>query len=74
MPFKIKNYLNYIYAIIVLMTVWFLYNRYEEKRAREESPENYDALQKYLLNDASLADEKKPILWIPVTYEYNARN
>lgn len=74
MPFKIKNYLNYIYAIIVLMIVWFLYNRYEEKRAREESPENYDALQKYLLNDASLADEKKPILWIPVTYEYNARN
>jgi hypothetical protein len=56
------------------MIVWFLYNRYEEKRAREESPENYDALQKYLLNDASLADEKKPILWIPITYEYNARN
>jgi len=74
MPFKIKNYMNYIYLLIVLMIVWFLYNRYEDKRMREENSENYNSIQKYLLMDTDLAKEKKPILWIPITYEYNARN
>jgi len=74
MPFKIKNYMNYIYLLIVLMIVWFLYNRYEDKRMREENGENYDSIQKYLLKDTDLAKEKKPILWIPITYDYNARN
>jgi len=74
MPFKIKNYTNYIYLLIVLMIVWFLYNRYEDKRMREENSENYNSIQKYLLMDTDLAKEKKPILWIPITYEYNARN
>jgi hypothetical protein len=74
MPFKIKNYMNYIYLLIVLMIVWFLYNRYEDKRMREENSENYDSIQKYLLKDTDLAKEKKPILWIPIAYDYNARN
>ena len=74
MSFKVKNYINYIYLIVILIVLWFLYNRYEDKRAREENVGNYDAIQKYLLNETSLADTKKPILWIPITYEYNARN
>jgi hypothetical protein len=74
MPFKIKNYMNYIYLLAILMIVWFLYNRYEDKRQREENSENYNEIQKYLLKDTDLAKEKKPILWIPITYDYNARN
>jgi len=74
MPFKLKNYTNYIYLLIVLMIVWFLYNRYEDKRMREENSENYNSIQKYLLKDTDLAKEKKPILWIPITYDYNSRN
>ena len=77
MSFKVKNYINYvnyIYLFIVLMVIWFLYNRYEDKRVREEEGENYTAIQKYLLTDSSLANTKKPILWIPITYEYNSRN
>jgi len=74
MTFKIKNYMNYIYLLVVLMIVWFLYNRYEDKRQREENTENYNDIQKYLLNDTDLAKEKKPILWIPITYDYNSRN
>ena len=74
MPFKIKNYMNYIYLLIVLIIVWFLYNRYEDKRMKEENGENYNSIQKYLLKDTDLAKEKKPILWIPITYDYNARN
>jgi len=74
MSFKVKNYINYIYLFAILIVLWFLYNRYEDRRSREENVGNYDAIQKYLLNDSTLADTKKPILWIPITYEYNARN
>jgi hypothetical protein len=77
MPSKIQNYMNYttyIYLFAILMILWFLYNRYEDKRMREENMGNYNAIQKYLLNDSSLADEKRPILWIPITYDYNSRN
>lgn len=66
--------MNYIYLLVVLMIVWFLYNRYEDKRQREENTENYNDIQKYLLKDTDLAKEKKPILWIPITYDYNSRN
>jgi hypothetical protein len=51
-----------------------LYNRYHDKLEREITDENYSSIQKYLLTDSSLADTKKPILWIPINYEYNARN
>jgi len=74
MSIKIKNYMNYIYLFVVFIGLWFLYNRYEDKRMRENDMGNYDAIQKYLGGDSSLADEKKPILWVPITYDYNSRN
>lgn len=74
MSFQIKNHINYIYLFIVLLVLGFLYNRYEDKMAKAENNENYSAIQKYLLTDSSLANSKKPILWIPITYEYNSRN
>jgi len=51
-----------------------LKNRYEDKRLREETDDNYETIKKYLLDDESLAKSKKPILWIHVPREYNARN
>jgi len=40
---------------------------------REENKDNYEAIQKYLLDDVTLGKSKKPILWIHVPYEYNSR-
>ena len=75
MPFKPNNYTNYIFLFAILLASTFLYQRYQKKLDREHDSENYDAIQKYLLNDPDLAkDKKKPILWIPLKYEYNARN
>ena len=74
MSFKVKEYMNYIYLFIILLGLFFLYNRYEDKLASERKEDDYSAIQKYLLSDSSLADAKKPILWIPITYEYNSRN
>ena len=59
------------FAILIVLAI--LYNRFEDKRLREENQDNYETIQKYLLNDETLAKSKKPILWIHVPYEYNSR-
>jgi|TARA_B110000208_G_scaffold139475_1_gene168281 hypothetical protein len=60
---------------VVLMIIGIFYNRYQEKLAREEGIDNKKAIQDYLMWDpSSLSESKKPIMWIPIQYEYNARN
>ena len=74
MSFKIEKYTNYFLLLVILVVLGFLYNRYEDKLSRERHVDNNNAIQKYLLTDSSLAKNKKPILWIPISYEYNSRN
>ena len=62
-----------IIFIIVLVLLMFLYRRFEDKRLREETQDNTETIQKFLLDDVTLAESKKPILWIHVPYEYNSR-
>ena len=72
---KMKDYLNYIWILIILIVAAFLYQRYDAKQFNlKTEDESYSMLQKYLLTDNVTLDEKKPILWIPMQYEYNARN
>ena len=59
--------------LFVLVVLGFLYQRFEEKRIREENKDNYNAIQNYLLDDITLGKSKKPILWIHIPYEYNSR-
>ena len=58
----------------VLMVIGILYDKYKRKEDANDRLSDYDMIQKYLLNDASLASSKKPILWIHVEFEKNARN
>jgi glycosyltransferase involved in cell wall biosynthesis len=74
MQFKIKNYTNYIFLFAILLVSAYLYQRYQNKLDREMGSENYDAIQKYLLNDPNLAKDEKPILWIYLDYAYNSRD
>ncbi len=75
-----KNFLNFnlnlniIILFVIFIALMFLYRRLEDKRIREEDKEDYDNIQKYLLNDNDLDSSKKPILWIHIPYEYNSRN
>lgn len=69
--------LNYVFAVIILIAVGILYQKYLEKQATNPSNlrDTHEDLRKYLLDDSSLVDgTKKPILWIHVPYEYNSRN
>ena len=72
--FNLKNYTTYIPLLVILGAMMFLNNRYTDKLNREKNIEDYSAIQKYLLTDSDLGDAKKPILWIPINYEYNSRN
>ncbi|MFY7727923.1 MAG: hypothetical protein ACOVRN_00250 [Flavobacterium sp.] len=71
---KVDNISNLFILFFILMVLGILYRKYEDKRMREENRDNYDAIQKYLLDDVTLGKSKKPILWIHVPYEYNARH
>jgi hypothetical protein len=70
---KFGNIQNLFILFFILIVLGFLYRRFEDKRMSEENKENYDAIQKYLLDDVTLGKSKKPILWIHVPYEYNSR-
>jgi hypothetical protein len=69
-----KSMKNYIILMLALILVVFLYRRYENKLMNEENQFNTEAIQNFLLDDKTLAESKKPILWIHVPYEYNSRH
>ena len=70
---KSFSIVNYVILFIILIVVGIFYRWWEDKRIREENKDNFDAIQKYLLDDVTLAKSKKPILWIHVPHEYNSR-
>jgi len=70
---KLGNLTNLFILFFILLVLGFLYRRYEDKLMREENMNDYEAIQKYLLDDDTLGKSKKPILWIHVPYEYNSR-
>jgi hypothetical protein len=73
MKMKVGNLTNLFILFFILIVLGFLYKRFEDKLRREENRDNYEAIQKYLLDDVTLGKSKKPILWIHVPYEYNSR-
>ena len=69
---KITNFIVILVGAIVLL---FLYRRMQQKHAREQEREDYKSIQQILQEQRDdLAQSKKPILWIHIPYEYNARN
>lgn len=68
-----QSLMNVAILFAILISVGFLYKRFEDKRIREQALDTHTAIQKYLLDGETLGDSKKPILWVHVPYEYNAR-
>ena len=71
--FKIDS--TYTLLLIILIMVGFLYYKYDEKLSKERRDFDYDAIQLYLLNEneVDLEKSKKPIMWIHIVNDYNAR-
>lgn len=60
------------YLVIILAGV--AYSRYKKLHEGNNISDDYNLIKKYLLNDKSLADTRKPFIWIFIDYEVNARN
>ena len=59
---------------LVLILAGVAYNRYKKSQEGNNISDDYNLIKKYLLHDKSLADTRKPFLWIHIDYEVNARN
>ena len=69
----LNKYTHYIYPLTVTVILSFLYNKYKTVEDNDEHMKNYKLVKKYLLNNTSLAQNKKPIIWVHMVYEKNAR-
>lgn len=66
-------YAKYIFVLVILFIFSYLYNNYKKNEAINDKIDQYELIKKYLLNDSTLARTDKPILWIPIIFETNAR-
>lgn len=64
--------IQYIISFIFLLIIGMLYDRFKKKVERESYKDDYELVRKYLLNENALKDGK-PIIWIHLEYEINAR-
>ena len=69
----LEKYKSFIYPLIVTIVLSLIYNKYKSSEDDDEHMKNYNLVKKYLLNDSSLAQSKKPIIWIHMVYDTNAR-
>lgn len=70
-----KETVNLFLLFVILMVVGMLYKRYESKLNSIEEDENNKLIRDFLLDNisVSLVGSQKPILWIYVSNEQNAR-
>ena len=56
------------------MLVGFIYNKYKKTIDVQEQYNDGELIQKYLLNDSSITKNNKPILWVHIEFDKNARS
>ena len=74
---KINEYIKLGSLFVILMTIGVFYRKYDDKLTRENMERNDSAIRDYLLTDPDklgAISVTKPILWVPIHYDYNSRN
>lgn len=64
---------KYILYFIAMTIIGILYDKYKTKQELSDNKENITLIQKYLLNENALSGTK-PIVWVHIDHEVNARN
>ncbi len=59
--------------ILILLVIGYAYSMYTGKLNNETEIEERDLIQKFLANDVTKMDRRKPFLWIPIEYDVNER-
>ena len=67
-------FLNFIVIAIIIIALGIIYQKYNEKQSLIMPSDEYGEIKKYLLNESTLANNKKPVMWIHIPYEYNSRD
>lgn len=70
-----NNLLNALLIFILVIIITLLYKKYEDKLLKEKYTD-YDIIREHLLatDENGIRLSKKPIMFIHIEYEYNARN
>lgn len=80
------QFVNLALLFVGLTTAVFLYRRMEDKKLKEQQKDEYESIRKHLLDEKTLVPttttaptptekpDTRPILWIHVPYDYNARH
>lgn len=68
-----NEYLKYVLIFVVLLIISKYYRKYKDHELRANHLHDYDMIKKYLLQESSLGKSDKPILWIHIEFERNAR-
>lgn len=61
-------------AYLLIMLIGFIYNKYKKTIEVKEQYDDGQLIQKYLLNDSSITKNNKPILWVHIEFDKNARS
>lgn len=67
------DYSNFVMTLLILAGVGYIYDKLKLQEEQNKNTVDYDLVRKYLLNDNSLGENKKPILWIHINYDVNSR-
>ena len=71
------NYNKLIISIGLLLIFGYLYDKYKSNLDKDKQFEDFEIVRKYLLGESKeiteLKNSSKPILWIHINYEKNAR-
>lgn len=70
---NLQNFTKYLYPLSITLILTIIYNKYKNGEDDDEQMRNYKLVKQYLLNDSSLAKSKKPLMWIHMVYDNNAR-
>lgn len=62
-----------VVIFLILMIIGFWYKRWRLSNEKKEQVKTYELVKEYLLNNSSLASSKKPLMWIHIPYDINAR-
>lgn len=60
-------------AYLLIMLIGFIYNKYKKTIEVKEHYNDGELIQKYLLNDSIITKNNKPILWVHIEFDRNAR-
>ena len=66
-------YAKYVFILIIMLVLGYVFDKYKKDEAINDKMDHYELIKKHLLNDSTLAQTDKPILWVHVTFETNAR-